>query len=699
MKLSDEHDASGRRRPVPIEGSEHALQFDEAIIATGQTPDLGFCEGTDIELNKWGLLKVDPITLATNKPGVFAGGDVCAGAGTLSEAVGAGIRAAVSIDKFINGEDIAEGRDPDSRIWSDDDHRELERAHSREKRLKSKRIPPSSVGEAFNGLPAGRPLKASPTDVVGGYSVEDAILEAERCLACGICCECMECVKACQPKAIDHEMKDTVREIEVGAVILSPGYEEFDARLRGEFGFGRYPNVVTNVQFERMLSASGPFGGHVIRPSDGGEPKRIAFIQCVGSRDTSTEKPYCSSVCCMAAIKESVVAKSHSPELDATIFYTDIRAFGKDFDRYYERAKTEGVQFERSMVSRVVEMPGSKILQALLHQGRRARGRGVRHRGALDRHSAQRGSDPDRRRGRRRAERVRFLPDETALRRHRRDGVFVAGAFQEPKDIPETVTQASAAAAMAMELLAPARGTMVAEKNYPREHDFTDAPPRIGVFICHCGINIASVVDVEKVVEAAKGMPFVAYAENAIYACADNTQDRIKELIKEHHLNRLIVASCTPRTHEALFRDTARECGLNPFLVDMANIRDQCSWVHSADHEAATEKSIDLVRMAVGRSARLIVAHQRGAAGHAVGAGPRRRPERDDRRAFAREPGLPRASGREDRRAWRTSEGSAETDLLDRLVTMVAEPSAYLDVSFVEARHAHGPRRATSRAR
>lgn len=583
MQLSEERDASGRRRPEPIPGSEHIIACDEAILATGQLPDLGFCEGTDIELNKWGLLKVDPITLATNKAGVFAGGDVCAGAGTLSEAVGAGIRAAESIDKFINGEDIAEGREPDSRIWTDDDHRLLERAQSREKRLKSARI---------------------KADHEKGYSVEDAIAEAERCLACGICCECMECVKACQPKAIDHEMKDTVREIEVGAVILSPGYEEFDARLRGEFGFGRYPNVVTNVQFERILSASGPFGGHIIRPSDGEEAKRVAFIQCVGSRDASGEKPYCSSVCCMAAIKESVVAKSHTPDLNATIFYTDIRAYGKDFDRYYERAKADGVRFERSMISRVVEMPGSKSLRlsyikdgapvdeefdlVVLSTGIRPSEEAIRTAEAVGIQLNECG----------------FCQSDGAVATSK-DGVFVAGAFQEPKDIPETVTQASAAAAVAMELLAPARGTMITEKTYPHEHDYTDEPPRIGVFICHCGINIASVVDIDKVVAAAKEMPFVAYAENAIYACADNTQDRIKELIEEHKLNRLLVASCTPRTHEALFRDTARECGLNPFLVDMANIRDQCSWVHSDDPNAATEKAIDLVRMATGRSARL----------------------------------------------------------------------------------------------
>jgi len=415
----------------------------------------------------------------------------------------------------------------------------------------------------------------------------------------------MECVKVCQPKAIDHDMTDRVREIEVGAVILAPGSEEFDARLRGEFGFGRYENVVTNVQFERMLSASGPFGGHIRRPG-GGEVRRIAFIQCVGSRDAANGRPYCSSVCCMAAIKEAVVAKSHTPGLDAAIFYTDIRAFGKDFDRYYERAKAGGVRFIRSMVSRVVEMPATKMLRisyirdgspieeefdlVVLSTGLRPSDEAMRTAGILGVELNDCGL---------------CVVEEHKAAATSREGVFAVGAFQQPKDIPETVTQASAAAAMAMELLSTARGSMVVEKSYPPERDFSDQMPRIGVFICHCGTNIASVVQIDRVVAAAREMFGVAYAENQIYACADNTQDRIKGIITEHRLNRLVVASCSPRTHEALFRDTARECGLNPFLVEMANIRDQCSWVHQDDHEAATQKAIDLVRMAVGRAARL----------------------------------------------------------------------------------------------
>jgi heterodisulfide reductase subunit A-like polyferredoxin len=587
MELSDERDASGRRRPVAVDGSEHIIPCDDAILATGQVVDLSFMMGCELDVNKWGLLNVDPVTLATDKEGVFAGGDVVAGAGTLSEAVGAGKQAALSIERYLNGEDLAEGRSANSRIWTDDQHRELELAHRREKRLKSARVQPEVAH--------------------GPYSEELAVAEASRCLACGICCECGECVKACLAKAIDHDMQDSYRELEVGAVVLAPGYDEFDATLRGEFGYGRYENVVTNVQFERLLSAGGPYAGHLQRISDGKEPKKIAFIQCVGSRDAANNRAYCSSVCCMAAIKESVIAMDHQPGLETTIFYTDIRAFGKDFDRYYERAKTGGVRFERSQISRVVEMPDSKSLRlsyikdgkpvdeefdlVVLSTGMKPSEEAIRTANAVGIEINECGF---------------CKSDEVATVATSRDGIFVAGAFQEPKDIPETVTQASAAAAMAMELLSPARGTLVSQKQYPKERDFSDAPPRIGVFICHCGINIAGVVDVERVVEAAKSLPNVVYAENQVYACADNTQERIKEVINEHDLNRLIVASCTPRTHESLFRETARECGLNPYLVDMANIRDQCSWVHANDPEAATAKSIDLVKMAVGRSARLM---------------------------------------------------------------------------------------------
>ena len=420
---------------------------------------------------------------------------------------------------------------------------------------------------------------------------------------CGLCAE------VCQAGAIDFDQPEETVRLEVGAVVLTPGFDAFDARRRGEFGFGFAPNVLSNVQFERLLSASGPTGGHVLRPSDGQPPGRLAFIQCVGSRDTGCDNDYCSSVCCMAATKEAILAKEHVPGLDVTVFFLDLRAFGKDFDRYCERAQNQlGVRYLRSFVSRTYEMPATRNLRLVyaspgmkqteeefdmvvlslgLEPSATLRDQAERMRVALNRWGFAQTSE--------------LRPLDTS-----RPGVFVGGAFQEPKDIPDTVMQASAAAARAMALLAPARGTRVRTKTYPPQRDITDETPRTGVFICHCGSNISSVVDIERVVARTRGLPNVIIAENNTYTCADDAQRLIKERIVEHRLNRVVVASCTPRTHEPIFRDTLRDAGLNPYLLEMANIRDQCSWVHSGQPGMATDKAVDLVRMAVARASRLL---------------------------------------------------------------------------------------------
>ena len=420
--------------------------------------------------------------------------------------------------------------------------------------------------------------------------------------------ECGLCAKVCQAKAIDYEQAEEKVELDIGGVVLTPGFEAFDATRRGEFGFGHAANVLSNLQFERMLSASGPTGGHLVRPSDGRAPKRLAFIQCVGSRDRGCDRDYCSSVCCMAATKEAILAKEHEPGLDVTIFFLDLRAFGKDFDRYCQRAKNQlGVRYVRSFISRTYELPGTRNLR-LVHASAEMKQVEEEFDMVVLSLGLEPGADL-----REQAERMGVLlnrwgfaqTSELAPLDTSRPGIFVGGAFQEPKDIPDTVMQASAAAARAMALLAPARGSRVRTKTYPTERDISDELPRIGVFVCHCGSNIASVVDVEGVVAEAAKLPHVVHAENNVYTCADDSQDRIKAKIAEHRLNRVVIASCSPRTHEPIFRDTLRDAGLNPYLVEMANIRDQCSWVHSADPQRATQKAVDLVRMAVGRSARL----------------------------------------------------------------------------------------------
>jgi heterodisulfide reductase subunit A len=420
--------------------------------------------------------------------------------------------------------------------------------------------------------------------------------------------ECGLCSKVCGAGAIDYDQMTETIDLQVGSVVLTPGFEAFDATRRGEFGFGFAPNVLSNVQFERMLSAAGPTRGHLTRPSDGKAPKRLAFIQCVGSRDSGCDNDYCSSVCCMAATKEAILAMEHEPGLEVTVFFLDLRAFGKDFDRYYERAQKLGVRYVRSFISRTYEMPGTKNLR-LVHMNSEMKpveaefdmivlSLGLEPSASLQEQAERLGVVLNRWGFARTSE---LQPLDTS-----RPGVYVGGAFQEPKDIPDTVMQASAAAARAMSLLAPARGTQVRTKSYPPQRDVTDEPPRIGVFVCHCGSNIASVVDVEAVVKKAREFPDVILAEHNVYTCASNNQDVMKEKIIANKLNRVVVASCTPRTHEPIFRDTLRDAGLNPYLFEMANIRDQCSWVHSATPEQATTKATDLVRMAVGRAGRLM---------------------------------------------------------------------------------------------
>ncbi|RKY03800.1 heterodisulfide reductase, partial [Candidatus Poribacteria bacterium] len=366
-------------------------------------------------------------------------------------------------------------------------------------------------------------------------------------------------------------------------------------------GYRRYPDVVTSIEFERMLSASGPYGGHLVRPSDGRPPRRIAWIQCVGSRDASCNREYCSTVCCTYAIKQAMVAREHVPhELEETIFFMDMRTQGKDFDKFCERAVREGVELVRGRVYEVERNDAGELILKYVDES------GVPKRRAFDLVVLSVGFEPSedvvklaKKLG------VQLNPygfcqtDPLAPVETSKPGLFVCGAFSGPKDIPETVMGASGAAGSASVLLSPARKSMTVEKEYPPERDVSGEEPRIGVFVCHCGINIGGVVNVPEVVEFAKTLPNVVYAEDNLYTCSQDTQERIKEKIREHNLNRVVIASCSPRTHEPLFQETIREAGLNKYLLEMVNIRDQCSWVHMNDPKRATEKAKDLVKMAV----------------------------------------------------------------------------------------------------
>jgi len=588
-------DTSGRRRPLAIEGSDYAVDADTVILAIGQQPDVGFLP-SDVEVTRRGTIGYDQETLATTRAGVFAGGDAATGPRSAVEAVGMGHRAAEGIHRYLSGEivELLPRIEPDEVVLLDPAEVAKKVADGlavRRPRAHMAELPPEDRVRTF-------------AEVAAGFTEEQAIAEAERCLDCAVCSECYQCVAACKPDAIQHQFRDTYSDLQVGAIVLATGFDEFDAARKHEYGYGRLKDVITSIEFERILSASGPYAGHVQRPSDGKEPKRIAFLQCVGSRDEQCGNGYCSSVCCMYAIKEAVIAKEHSPEIEPTIFYMDMRAFGKDFDKYYERARDEyGVRFLRSRVARIDEGADGQLDVLYVtedeHHIREAFDLVVLSVGL----EASRGTrELIAKLGLRDTRDGFCYVDEFHPLTSSREGVYVCGAASGPKDIPETVVQASGAAAEAGRLLAPARNTLTVRKEYPVERDTTGDPPRVGVFVCHCGINIAGTVDVKDVEAYAASLPYVVYAGRNLFTCSQDTQESMKDIIEEHQLNRVVVSSCSPRTHEALFQETIREVGLNPYLFQLANIRDQCSWVHMREPERATEKAKDLVRMAVSRA-------------------------------------------------------------------------------------------------
>jgi heterodisulfide reductase subunit A len=413
--------------------------------------------------------------------------------------------------------------------------------------------------------------------------------------------ECKQCERVCLAKAIDFQQQAQEIGLNVGAVILAPGFGRMSGDALSRYGYGIYQNVLTGIEFERLTSASGPTMGKILRPSDNEHPKRIAFIQCIGSRDLTCGNGYCSTVCCMYAIKESIVAKDHGPHTDITIFYMDMRTQGKGFDAARVRAKEKGVRFVRSRVAGVKEKGKLLEISYVNEAGRHLKE-------AFDMLILPEGLEsPEDAASLAKAAKIDlnhyefcnthpFYPLETA-----RGGIFVAGAFQGPKDVPESVTDASGAADLAAEVLKDVRSTEIETKTYPAELEIEEEP-RIGVFVCFCGTNIGSVVDVPAVADYAATLDNVVFTDTNLYSCAQNTQEAITEKIGLQRLNRIVVAACTPCTHEPLFQETLKNAGLNRCLFAMANIRDQCSWVHSATPLAATEKAKDLVRMAVAKA-------------------------------------------------------------------------------------------------
>jgi len=419
---------------------------------------------------------------------------------------------------------------------------------------------------------------------------------------------CKICTEFCGAEAIDHSQADEIIDLNVGSIILAPGFQPFDPSGLGAYGYNKSPDILTSMEFERILSASGPTMGHLLRPSDGKEPGKIAWVQCVGSRDLhGCDHGYCSSVCCMYAIKEAVIAKEHADsELDCAIFFMDMRTHGKDFERYYKEAQERhGIRFIRSRIPAIecIDESGDLLLPYVGEEGDVIEETfdmvvlSVGLEISTETIELAKKLDIDLSEGQF-CETTSFHPVTTS-----RKGIYVCGTFQGAKDIPQSVIEASSAAAEAGALLSEARNTLTRSAEAPRERDLRGERPRIGVFVCQCGINISGVIDVPGVREYAASLPYVEYVTDNLYTCSQDTQETIAQVIQEKNLNRIVVAACTPKTHEALFQETLVNAGLNKYLFEMTNIRNQDSWVHRDDPRMATEKARDLVRMAVAKVA------------------------------------------------------------------------------------------------
>ncbi len=434
-------------------------------------------------------------------------------------------------------------------------------------------------------------------------------IDAENCLkltkgVCGLC------EKNCDKGAINYDQKPETKDFDVASVVFAAGYDAFSGNIVSEYGYLNYDNVITSLEYERYLSASGPTGGHVVRPSDGKEAQKIAFLHCAGSRDIRSDTNYCSSVCCMYSIKQSIITKEHLKEADLDLYYMDIRAFGKGFERYYNMAEgTEGINFKRN---RIAEIEKDKATDQIT----------IKSLDKDDNIEAENydlvilsvGLKPNEevsemmKNLKIRVNKFGFADvDEVNPLKTSRAGVYACGVITGPKDIPESVIQASGSAVLAAQDAfnseSEEKEDEQKEESKKQEYRFVDNERiKTGVFVCDCGTNIAGVVDVEDVTERAQDLPFVEHAEEVKYLCSSDGQELIGQRIEEKGLNRIVVASCTPRTHEPLFKKAVARAGLNPYLMVMTNIRDQDSWVHREDEEKATEKAFDLVKGAAAKA-------------------------------------------------------------------------------------------------
>jgi len=634
MQVTSFHfDEVGRLHIEKTPNTQHIIPCDTVIFSVGQRAGLAFIpDDAGVGLTEQQTIAINPNTFATSRAGVFAAGDSVSGTAFVIEAVANGHKAAESILRYLQDQPLEPSSRPELPVVNLT-QAEIEDRIARGEITPQARVPlpELSVEQRIDSF----------AEVEGGYDDLGAQAEAARCLACGVCSECWSCVFACGRNAIFHDDIEKTHEIHIGAVVLAPGYQIYNTHLSEEYGLGRYPNVVTSLQYERMLSASGPTRGRAQRPSDDQPPRRIAFLQCVGSRDQNHD--YCSSVCCMYAAKEAIMTIEHAQgeardghgngDVHCQVFFMDTRAYSKGYEEYYRRAEEKyGVEYTRCRISEVKENPGNRNLVVRYFSDQ---GSGIRDKGSEVGNQKPESQSPITNPlplieeefdlvvlsvGMEISNSVKELGRQLGIAldeygfchttlfdplQTSRPGIYVAGPFREPKDIPETVIEASGAAAIAAQLLASARHTLTIRQAYPPERDISAEDPRAGVFVCHCGNNIGGYLDVPGVARFAQTLPGVVHAEDNLYTCSQDTVTHVIEQVKQLNLNRVVVASCTPLTHGPLFQDAIRQAGLNPHLFEMANIRNQCSWVHSNDWDGATEKAKALTCMAVARATEL----------------------------------------------------------------------------------------------
>jgi len=593
-------DENNNFNPVYDCSERMTAEADSIILTIGQFPDVAFRNSDEtskkLEISKRKTIVIDETTTQTNIPGVFAGGDVVVGPATVVEAVGAGKKSAKYIDLYIKGTDLKNIEPEPTNGETSYDELDI-RIRDAEKK---KRIEPPKLSQ--------KERTNTFKEVVSVFTEEEAVREASRCLNCGPCAACMECFHACQRDAILYDQTDELLEYDVGSVIVATGIDTFNPEPVKAYGYGHYKNVLTQMELERMLSASGPSQGHIYRPSDGKAPESITFIQCVGARGEGGNE-YCSRYCCLNTVKDCLLVKQHEPGIkEMNVLYIDLRASGKGFEEFYQRSIESGeIEYTRGRPSKIVEDKQTHDLTIYVEDTQKKELKTIKSDMVILTSTAipSKGTD--------KLSRIMgidlnmygfFKTKEPNIDSvdSTREGIFLCGCATGPYDIAESVAQATAAASKA--------GRYVAEYRLPKreieiEPVDISGPPRIGVFICHCGINIGGVLNIEELVQYVEKLSNVTFVEDNLFLCSDSGQSRIQEVIKEGKINRVVAASCTPRTHEPIFQESCQRAGLNPYLFEMVNIRDQVSWVHTHEPDLALERAKDQIRMAVSKARHL----------------------------------------------------------------------------------------------